>query len=140
MDCGIPSNATIAKCISLLSSDNDTVRELYTLQRADDCYLEVYSLCQEGQELIQTTTVHASDEVMFCSPPKRLHTKVLEHMSLSLGIESKPILVLILTSLNTLVLYLLLIPMVVCAYRECIWRVMNVSVVCTFARESDIFT
>lgn len=64
MDCGIPSNATIAKCISLLSSDNDTVRELYTLQRADDCYLEVYSLCQEGQELIQTTTVHASDGML----------------------------------------------------------------------------
>ena len=45
-------------------SDNDSVRELYTHQRMDDCYLHVYSLCQEGVELIQTISVQASDGVL----------------------------------------------------------------------------
>eukprot|EP00731_Ephydatia_muelleri_P029519 Em0021g42a len=104
--------------------DNDTVRELYTHQRMHDCYLEVYSLCQEGVELIMTTAVQTSDEAMFCLPPKRLHTQVLEHMALSLRIESKPVLALILTSFNTLLLYLLLIPIggIRCLYIKWKWN------------------
>lgn len=59
---------------------------------------------------------HTHIEAMFCPPPKGLYTQVLEHMALNLRIESKPVLALILMSFNTLLLYLLLIPMKVCTY------------------------
>ena len=45
----------------LLTSENDTVHELYLDRHMSNCHLEVYSVCQEGEVLVRKMKVDVDD-------------------------------------------------------------------------------
>ncbi len=42
-------------------SDNETIRELYMHHRVSECFLELYSVCQEGRVEVKRMNVDFDD-------------------------------------------------------------------------------
>lgn len=95
------------------------------------CHLSIYAMCQEGTTLVKSMDVDLDKsnllmqklvtifyflfkEAMICHPPKSSYTKTIERAKLKFRIESDAIVFLLLFMLFNIILYLLLIPCLVC--------------------------
>jgi hypothetical protein len=87
---------------------NETISKMFQNQYRSMCYMEVYSVCQEGMILIKKLEPQFNKSVMTCPPPKTYFMLIAEQMTLTYGISSIPVVSLMALALVQFVLIAIL--------------------------------